>query len=209
MKNEKGQLERYRYNKPNLSRFQIEGRGEKSQSRNNNKELKHNYNSIHSTQDGTPGKDNKNLIIQSDINYNTYNKQIQTGTKMIENYGKNGDDSLSKLSELLNKQNLNFSGLKNKLPNVNNEENFLYDQILFNKSSINRAKILSHKMGMLKLPVSKIGLKPPLPNYDIEQKSLSDRGGDINKIKIENNIYKSKKKHIENDDDISCCCFKK
>ena len=42
----------------------------------------------------------------------------------------------------------------------------VYDQILFNKCSIKKAKILSHKNGVLKLPISKISTKEALLNSD-------------------------------------------
>jgi hypothetical protein len=117
------------------------------------------------------------------------------------------DDSLSQISQLLNsnKKDLNYSGLIGKFPGVNEEPNFIYDQIIFNKSSINKAKILSHKIGVLKLPISNISSKEALTNSDNrEKKCFSDRAQGNGKYEGNKNISNSK---MDDAVGFSCCFF--
>ena len=70
------------------------------------------------------------------------------------------------------------------------------------ESRINKAKILSHKIGVLKLPVSKISSKEALTNSGKEKKCFSDRvtgAGDSN----------SKKSTDDDSVGIACCFLEK
>ena len=107
------------------------------------------------------------------------------------------DDTLSQISQILNS-----SKKEAKFP-INEEPNFVYDQILFNKSSIKKAKMLSHKIGVLKLPISKISKKEALSNSDRGKKCFSDR---IQGIANESG---SKNNKIEDSADVSCCFFRR
>lgn len=154
-------------------------------------------NSLYSTKEATPRKEYNQVLTHSGINNN-----FQKSREKIE---KNEfDDSLSQLSQILNnnKKDLNFSGLIDKCPGINEETNFVYDQILYNKSSINKAKILSHKIGALKLPISNISSKEALSNSGREKKCFSDRvkeKGDHDGKNIDNNK--------EDNADALCCFF--
>ena len=106
-----------------------------------------------------------------------------------------------KLKISKNKRDLNYSGQIGNIPGVSEEPNFVYDQILFNKSRINKAKILSHKIGVLKLPISKISTKEALSNSDRQKKCFSDRVQGSMNIKKDNNN--------DDNDGISCCFFGK
>lgn len=173
-----------------------------SQSRNyNNTLLKEKNNrkySLYSTKEATPRKEYNKVILPQSLKKTLYNTSKDKSDK------NESDDSLSQISQLLNnnKNDLNFSGLVEKVPGINEEQNFVYDQILFNKSSINKAKILSHKIGALKLPISKISSKEALTNSDREKKCFSDR------IQGIGNINK-KEKNSEDNADILCCFFGK
>ena len=171
-----------------------------TQSRNYNNTLIKEKNlrkySLYSTKEATPRKEYNQVILPQSLKKKLYNASK-------DKYNKNElDDSLSQISQLLNnnKNDLNFSGIVGKVPGINEEQNFVYDQILFNKSSINKAKILSHKIGALKLPISKISTKEALTNSDREKKCFSDRiQGIVNK----------KEKNSEDSADILCCFFGK
>ena len=171
-----------------------------TQSRNYNNTLIKEKNlrkySLYSTKEATPRKEYNQVILPQSLKKKLYNASK-------DKYDKNElDDSLSQISQLLNnnKNDLNFSGIVGKVPGINEEQNFVYDQILFNKSSINKAKILSHKIGALKLPISKISTKEALTNSDREKKCFSDRiQGIVNK----------KEKNSEDSADILCCFFGK
>ena len=171
-----------------------------SQSRNYNNALIKEKNlrkySLYSTKEATPRKEYNQVILPQSLKKKLYNASK-------DKYDKNeSDDSLSQISQLLNnsKNDLNFSGLVGKVPGINEEQNFVYNQILFNKSSINKAKILSHKIGALKLPISKISTKEALTNSDREKKCFSDR--------IQG-IVNNKEKNSEDSADILCCFFGK
>ena len=96
------------------------------------------------------------------------------------------DDTLSQISLILNKdkKNLNYSGLVTKIPGIADKPNFVYEQILFNKKNINKAKILSKKISKIKLPTS-------------EESKISDM------------LDEEKKNKNDNQVSISCCFFLK
>ena len=181
--------------------FKLPIKNNNSQSRNyNNTLIKENIrkHSLYSTKEATPRKEYNKVILPQSLKKTLYNTSKDKCDKVEL------DDSLSQISQLLNnnKNDLNFSGIVGKVPGIYEEENFLYDQILFNKSSINKAKILSHKIGVLKLPISKISSKEALTNSDREKKCFSDR------IQGTVNINK-KDKNSEDNADILCCFFGK
>lgn len=109
------------------------------------------------------------------------------------------DDSLSQITEILktNKKNLSYAELVGKIPSISDEPNFLFDQALYNKSKINKAKKLAQKIGVLKLPINNI-------NNISSKETLSN--SDRTKQYFYNNNNKEKKK---NDDstEVSCCFF--
>ena len=96
------------------------------------------------------------------------------------------DDTLSQISLILNKdrKNLNYSGLVGKIQGIADKPNFVYDQILFNKKNINKAKMLSKKISKIKLPTS-------------EESKISDM------------LNEDKKNKNDNQVSISCCFFLK
>ena len=154
-------------------------------------------NSLYSTKEATPRKEYNQVLTHSGINNN-----FQKSREKIE---KNEfDDSLSQISQILNnnKKDLNFSGLIEKCPGINEETNFVYDQILYNKSSINKAKILSHKIGALKLPISNISSKEALSNSGREKKCFSDRVQETG-----NHDGKNINNNKEDNADALCCFF--
>lgn len=107
------------------------------------------------------------------------------------------DDSLSQISQLLNEKNLNYSGIIDKLPVEREKENFLYDQIVYNKSNFNRAKIIAQKKGKLMPPTSSsLSCKNIFQSLPTENKSISD----ISKAGKKRN-YRNRKNRI------SCFCF--
>ena len=167
-----------------------------SQNNNLSKEISLKKNSLYSTKEATPRNEYNQVLNHSNIKKNICSSN--------EKFAKNDlDDSLSQISQILNsnKSNLNYSGL-----GINEEKNFVYDQILFNKSSIKKAKILSHKIGVLKLPISKISSKEALSNSDREKRCFSDR---IHAIDNNNGNKNKNNNNIENNVDISCCFFGK
>ena len=180
--------------------FQLSYPSINNQSRNLNnnldKENKNKKYSLYSTKEATPRKE-YNKVIKSTTIKNTINNQ----TNKINNINEL-DDSLSQISSLLNqnKKKLNYSELVGKIPGIDDEPNFIYDQILFNKSRIKKAKILSNKIGTLKLPISNISFKEALTKDDKEKKCFSDRA----------DLHKSLNRNKNNDDvGISCCIFGK
>jgi hypothetical protein len=146
--------------------------------------------SLYSTKEATPRKEHNRVI---------------TSLKLKESNDPL-DDSLSKISDILktNKKNLNYNELIGKIPGISDEPNFIYDQILYNKSKINKAKKLAQKIGVLKLPVNNINnisTKETLSNSDRSRQYLSGR------VK---GIFDSNKKEKKNEDDsaeVSCCFF--
>ena len=171
---------------------------------NNNYFLKSNnlnkYN-LYSTKEATPRKDHNQVLTHSGIKKNFYPPKEKSEKCDL-------DDSLSNISHILNsnKKDLNYSGLLGKIPGINDEEpNFVYDQILYNKSRINKAKILSRKIGVLKLPISTISSKETLTNSDREKKCFSDRA----QGSASSNENKKGKNNFEDSVDISCCFFGK
>lgn len=180
--------------------FQLSYPSINNQSRNLNnnldKENKNKKYSLYSTKEATPRKE-YNKVIKSTTIKNTINNQ----TNKINNKNEL-DDSLSQISSLFNqnKKKLNYSELVGKIPGIDDEPNFIYDQILFNKSRIKKAKILSNKIGTLKLPISNISFKEALTKDDKEKKCFSDRA----------DLHKSLNRNKNNDDvGISCCIFGK
>ena len=171
-----------------------------NQSRNlNNNFKKENISqkySLYSTKEATPRKE-YNQVIKSTTIKNTINNQ----TNKINNKNEL-DDSLSQISLLLNqnKKKLNYSELVGRIPGIDDEPNFIYDQMLYNKSRIKKAKLLSNKIGTLKLPVSNISFKEALTKDDKGKKCFSDRA-----------CFKESLNRNKNNDDvgISCCIFGK
>lgn len=155
-----------------------------------------NYN-LYPNNESFPRKDNSHILNQTTIKSSFY-----TSKKKIE---KNDlDESLDQISQILNnnKKNLNYSGLIGKIPGINEETNFVYDQILFNKKSINKAKILSHKIKVLKLPISNVSTKEDLNTSDSYKKSFSDR------VKGNGNSEGNKRNKNMDEDKVSIfCCF--
>ena len=139
------------------------------------KEQPINKNSLYYTKERNFHQEFNNSAILRNNMYTIYKEK--------KNYKKNYlDDSLSQLSEILDKRNLNYSGIKNKIPGINEEENFVYNKIIKERSSINRAKILSQKIGVLKLPTSKI-LSKASTNSDRDKKCFSERLENVITIK--------------------------
>ena len=155
-----------------------------------------NYN-LYPNNESFPRKDNSHILNQTTLKSSFY-----TSKKKIE---KNDlDESLDQISQILNnnKKNLNYSGLIGKIPGINEETNFVYDQILFNKKSINKAKILSHKIKVLKLPISNVSTKEDLNTSDSYKKSFSDR------VKGNGNSEGNKRNKNMDEDKVSIsCCF--
>lgn len=116
------------------------------------------------------------------------------------------DDSLSNITEILNrnKKNLNYADLVGKIPGISNEPNYAFDQMLYNKSKLKKAKKLAQKIGVLKLPIKTINnfpSKEALPNSDRIKRDFSKE------IK---GLFDSNKKERKKEDDnveISCCFF--
>ena len=183
--------------------FQLSYSSMNNQSRNlnnnNNKENRNKKYSLYSTKEATPRKEYSKVIKSTTIK-NSFNNQINKKNNKNKN---ELDDSLSQITPLLNKnkKNLNFSDLVGKIPGIDDEPNFVCDQILFYKSRIKKAKILTNKIGTLKLPLSNISSKEALTKSDIGIKCFSDRS------QIKGNLNTNK----NNNDDVgvSCCIFGK
>ena len=183
--------------------FQLSYSSMNNQSRNlnnnNNKENRNKKYSLYSTKEATPRKEYSKVIKLTTIK-NSFNNQINKKNNKNKN---ELDDSLSQITPLLNKnkKNLNFSDLVGKIPGIDDEPNFVCDQILFYKSRIKKAKILTNKIGTLKLPLSNISSKEALTKSDIGIKCFSDRS------QINGNLNTNK----NNNDDVgvSCCIFGK
>ena len=128
-------------------------------------------------------------------NINSNDNKIKSQTLSNENYKSNKtkienklNDTLSQISEILNRNNnnLNYSGLINKIPMTNEEENFVYEEIILNKKNIKKAKILSNKIKKIKTTISNISSKESF-------------------LKSEQN---SNKKKVNDFADVLCCFFK-
>lgn len=152
---------------------------------------------INSTKEISPRKEYSKVLKNSTIKNVLYNPTKEKN-KMNEL-----DDSLSQISLLLNsnKKHLNFSDLVGKIPGIEDEPNFLYDQMLYNKSRIKKVKILQNKIGTLKLPVSNISFKEALNISDRGKKCFSDRA------QINQGLNRNRNKSDEVD--ITCCIFRK
>jgi hypothetical protein len=189
-------------NPTGIKRFKLPLANLNSQSRNYNNILKNEINqrkySLYSTKDATPRKEYNKIVLPASLKNSFYKPNKEKSDK------NDLDDSLSQISQLLNNsKDLNYSGLMGKIPGLNEEPNFVYDQILFNKSSINKAKILSHKIGVLKLPISNISSKEALSNSGREKKCFSDR---VQKV---DNMNKSNKTISDDNAEVTCCFFGK
>ena len=182
-----------------------------TQSRNyNNKLIKDNnfkkY-SVYSTKEATPGKEYNKVVMPSSVK-NKYYKPPKDKNNLDEL-----DDTLSQMSQILNnnKKDLNYKGMIGKVPGINEGPNFVYDQMLLNKNRNNKAKILSHKIKVLKLPMSSVFSEETLTNYEQGKNYFSDsENGNSNNAN--KNKDRGKKKNNINDDDcvsISCCFFGK
>ena len=184
-----------------------------TQSRNyNNKLIKDNnfkkY-SVYSTKEATPGKEYNKVVMPSSVK-NKYYKPPKDKNNLDEL-----DDTLSQMSQILsnNKKDLNYKGMIGKVPGINEGPNFVYDQILLNKNRNNKAKILSHKIKVLKLPMSSVFSEEALTNCEQGKNYFSDSdNGNSNNADKNKNKNRGKKKNNNNDDDcvsISCCFFGK
>ena len=184
-----------------------------TQSRNyNNKLIKDNnfkkY-SVYSTKEATPGKEYNKVVMPSSVK-NKYYKPPKHKNNLDEL-----DDTLSQMSQILsnNKKDLNYKGMIGKVPGINEGPNFVYDQILLNKNRNNKAKILSHKIKVLKLPMSSVFSEEALTNCEQGKNYFSDsENGNSNNADKNKNKDRGKKKNNNNDDDcvsISCCFFGK
>ena len=184
-----------------------------TQSRNyNNKLIKDNnfkkY-SVYSTKEATPGKEYNKVVMPSSVK-NKYYKPPKDKNNLDEL-----DDTLSQMSQILsnNKKDLNYKGMIGKVPGINEGPNFVYDQILLNKNRNNKAKILSHKIKVLKLPMSSVFSEEALTNCEQGKNYFSDsENGNSNNADKNKNKNRGKKKNNNNDDDcvsISCCFFGK
>ena len=182
-----------------------------TQSRNyNNKLIKDNnfkkY-SVYSTKEATPGKEYNKVVMPSSVK-NKFYKPSKYKNNIDEL-----DDTLSQMSQILNnnKKDLNYKGMIGKVPGINEGPNFVYDQMLLNKNRNNKAKILSHKIKVLKLPMSSVFSEETLTNYEQGKNYFSDsENGNSNNA--DKNKNRGKKKNNNNDDDcvsISCCFFGK
>jgi hypothetical protein len=201
---ENGQLLLKKNNNPTIIKgFKLPIANINSQSRNCNNALTNEKKlrkySLYSTKEATPRKEYNKVVMPPSLK-NSFFKQNK------EKADKNDlDDSLSQISQLLNNnKNVNYSNMVGKIPGINEEPNFVYDQMIFNKSRINKAKILSHKIGVLKLPISKISSKEALTNSDREKKCFSDR---VQGNQITNKKNSSNNNMNDNNADVSCCFF--
>ena len=150
----------------------------------------------------TPRKEYNQVLINPVIKKLNHHPKKKIEKKDID------EESVDQISQILNnnKKDLNYSGLIGKIPGINEEPNFVYDQMLFNKSRINKAKILSHKIKVLKLPmmdISNVSTKEKVTNSDRSKGCISDR------IKGDGPSEGNNRKNSNMEDkvDISCCFF--
>ena len=144
-------------------------------------------NFLYSTKEATPRKDPNQVIPQ--LGQNKMNNE--------------SDDSLSQISQILgsNRKDMNYTGLIGKFPGIYEEPNYIYDQMIYNKSRINKSKKLLNKISALKLPMSIISSKEALnQSSNMEKKCLSERAKIIG---TNNQIKKS-----DDNADVSCCFFR-
>ena len=137
-------------------------------------------NSLYSTKEVTPRKEHNKVL---------------TTKKMKE---PKDDDSLSQMTEILKKgkKNLRYSDLVGKIPGIDNDDepNFLFNQILYNKSKINKAKKISHKIGVLKFSI---------PNTH----NISSKETLSNSDRSKRDSFTNKKKNEDDSVGVSCCFF--
>ena len=137
-------------------------------------------NSLYSTKEVTPRKEHNKVLITK---------------KMKE---PKDDDSLSQMTEILKKgkKNLRYSDLVGKIPGIDNDDepNFLFNQILYNKSKINKAKKISHKIGVLKFSI---------PNTH----NISSKETLSNSDRSKRDSFNNKKKNEDDSVGVSCCFF--
>ena len=137
-------------------------------------------NSLYSTKEVTPRKEHNKVL---------------TTKKMKE---LKDDDSLSQMTEILKKgkKNLRYSDLVGKIPGIDNDDepNFLFNQILYNKSKINKAKKISHKIGVLKFSI---------PNTH----NISSKETLSNSDRSKRDSFNNKKKNEDDSVGVSCCFF--
>ena len=135
-------------------------------------------------------RNNNNKLLLKRNNNNNYQNSTKETTPIKEN---KDEDSMTDISEILNKnkKHLNFKEIVNKIPGIiNNEPNFLYDQMLYNKTKIKKVKELSKKIKVLKIPIND---NNNFYNNKEKKWPISDR----------NNNNKT------NTTDITCCFFGK
>ena len=151
--------------------------------KNISKLLKFPINHININTNNNISKKNNISITPNNRYINNLNIPKNTEKKINNN---DLDDTLSQISLILNKdkKNLNYSGLVTKIPGIADKPNFVYEQILFNKKNINKAKMLSKKISKIKLPSS-------------EESKISDM------------LDEEKKNKNDNQVSISCCFFLK
>ena len=149
--------------------------------KNISKLLKFPINNVNSSANNNISNKNNICIIPNNKYINNLNIQKNKEKKINNN---ELDDTLSQISLILNKdkKNLNYSGLVTKIPGIADKPNFVYEQILFNKKNINKAKMLSKKISKIKLPTS-------------EESKISDM------------LDEEKKNKNNNQVSISCCFF--
>ena len=137
-------------------------------------------NSLYSTKEATPRKEHNKVLTTKKTNE------------------LNDDDSLSQITEILkkNKKNLRYSDLVGRIPGIDtdDEPNFLFNQILYNKSKINKAKKISHKIGVLKFSI---------PNTH----NISSKETLSNSDRSKRDSFNNKKKSEDDNVEVSCCFF--
>ena len=137
-------------------------------------------NSLYSTKEATPRKEHNKVLT----------------TKKIKE--PKDDESLSQITELLkkDKKNLRYSDLVGRIPGIDNDDepNFLFNQILYNKSKINKAKKISHKIGVLKFSI---------PNTH----NISSKETLSNSDRSKRDSFNNKKKNEDDSVGVSCCFF--
>ena len=189
----------------NSIKIQCTNNNNNNNSNSNNNTFKNSYllknYSLYPTNEDMTKKEYNQFLIHSNINTTVYPSKYKNEKSDL-------DDSLDQISQILNisKNNLNYSGFIKKIPGINEESNFVYDQYIFNKSSINKAKKLSNKIRFLKLPISNIIQKKNLNNSNSDKKNIYNKEQNKNNINDNNN---NKKNNIDDNAGIFCCFFSK